>query len=65
GLDIEIFQLSDTIGVASPESISYLFGQLLPAYPTLEFGAHFNTTPQSWKEKVVSSYENGCRRFDG
>lgn len=65
GLDIKIFQLSDTIGVASPESISYLFSQLLPAYPTLEFGAHFHTTPQAWKEKVVAAYENGCRRFDG
>ena len=65
GLDIKIFQLSDTIGVASPESISYLFSQLLPAYPNLEFGAHFHTTPQAWKEKVVAAYENGCRRFDG
>ncbi len=65
GLDIKIFQLSDTIGVASPESISYLFSELLPAYPTLEFGAHFHTTPQAWKEKVVAAYENGCRRFDG
>ncbi len=65
GLEIKIFQLSDTIGVASPESISYLFGQLLPAYPALEFGAHFHTTPQAWKEKVVAAYENGCRRFDG
>lgn len=65
GLDIKIFQLSDTIGVASPESISYLFGQLLPAYPDLEFGAHFHTTPQAWKEKVVAAYQNGCRRFDG
>lgn len=65
GLGIKIFQLSDTIGVASPESISYLFSQLLPAYPELEFGAHFHTTPQAWKEKVVAAYENGCRRFDG
>ena len=65
GLDIKIFQLSDTIGVASPESISYLFGQLLPVYPHLEIGAHFHTTPHSWKEKVEAAYQNGCRRFDG
>lgn len=62
---IEIFQLSDTIGVASPQSISYLFGQLIPAYPKVEIGAHFHTTPDTWKEKVKTAYENGCRRFDG
>lgn len=65
GLGIEIFQLSDTIGVASPQSISYLFGQLIPAHPNVEIGAHFHTTPESWKEKVETAYENGCRRFDG
>ena len=65
GLDIKIFQLSDTIGVASPESISYLFSELMPAYPDLEIGAHFHTTPNTWREKVVAAYDNGCRRFDG
>ncbi len=62
---ITIFQLSDTIGVATPESISYLFHDLIPAYPNLEFGAHFHTTPSSWQEKIAAAYKNGCRRFDG
>lgn len=64
-LDIKIIQLSDTIGVATPESIAYLFGNLLPLYPNIEIGAHLHTTPKTWKEKVVTAYENGCRRFDG
>jgi hydroxymethylglutaryl-CoA lyase len=64
-LDIRIFQLSDTIGVAQPPSIAYLFGQLIPAYPDLEIGAHFHTTPTSWQEKISTAYEYGCRRFDG
>ncbi len=64
-MDILIFQLSDTIGVASPNSISYLFSNLIPAYPEVEFGAHFHTTPQTWREKVATAYENGCRRYDG
>lgn len=64
-MGIGILQLSDTIGVASPESISYLFSDLIPAYPDLEFGAHFHTQPHNWKEKVETAYENGCRRFDG
>ncbi len=65
GMGIRIFQLSDTIGVASPESIRYLFGNLIPAYPSLEFGAHFHTQPHRWQEKIEAAYENGCRRFDG
>lgn len=64
-LGIDIFQLSDTIGVASPDSIAYLFSNLIPAYPQLEIGAHFHTTPQTWREKIETAYENGCRRFDG
>ncbi len=65
GMGIRILQLSDTIGVSTPESIRYLFGQLLPHYPNIEIGAHLHTTPSSWREKVVSAYESGCRRFDG
>ncbi|MCO6477153.1 MAG: hydroxymethylglutaryl-CoA lyase [Phaeodactylibacter sp.] len=65
GMGISILQLSDTIGVASPESISYLFSNLIPAYPDIEIGAHFHTVPGKWKEKVATAYQNGCRRFDG
>ena len=64
-LDIRIFQLSDTVGVAQPESIAYLFSRLIPANPTIEIGAHFHTTPDTWLEKVAAAYEHGCRRFDG
>lgn len=64
-LDINIFQLSDTVGVSGPASISYLFRNLIPRYPGLEIGAHLHTTPSTWKEKVVAASESGCRRFDG
>lgn len=64
-MGIRIFQLSDTIGVANPASIAYLFSSLIPAYPELEIGAHFHTQPHNWEEKVRTAYENGCRRFDG
>ncbi len=60
-----ILSLSDTIGTSNPESISYLFSNLIPALPEVEFGAHLHTTPESWHEKVKSAYDNGCRRFDG
>jgi hydroxymethylglutaryl-CoA lyase len=64
-IDIRIFHLSDTIGVAQPASISYLFSELIPAYPQLEIGAHFHTTPTTWREKVAAAVAQGCTRFDG
>jgi hydroxymethylglutaryl-CoA lyase len=60
-----ILSLSDTVGSSDPETISYLFSNLIPKYPTIEFGAHLHTTPTKWHEKIDSAYESGCRRFDG
>lgn len=64
-MDIRIMSLSDTIGVSNPENIAYLFKNLIPPYPDVEFGAHLHTTPSTWREKVDAAYQNGCRRFDG
>ena len=64
-LDIKIFALSDTIGVANSNSIYYLFSKLIPQYEDLVFGAHLHTRPEKWQKKVIAAYEAGCRRFDG
>ena len=64
-LGVKIISLSDTIGIANPETISYLFSNLIPALPHIEFGAHLHTTPDTWREKVEAAYTTGCRRFDG
>ncbi|WP_027064368.1 hydroxymethylglutaryl-CoA lyase [Maribacter sp. Hel_I_7] len=61
----KILSLSDTVGSSDPETISYLFANLIPKYPNIEFGAHLHTTPTKWHEKVAAAYESGCRRFDG
>lgn len=61
---VKIFSLSDTVGVASPDSISYIFKKLIPQYPDLEFGAHLHTQPNNWQAKVHAAYQFGCRRFD-
>jgi hydroxymethylglutaryl-CoA lyase len=63
-LEIGIVALSDTIGVSDPTNIRPLFDTLIKEYPTIEFGAHFHTTPEAWEEKVAAAYLNGCRRFD-
>jgi hydroxymethylglutaryl-CoA lyase len=64
-LGIKIISLSDTIGIANPETISYLFSSLIPRFPHIEFGAHLHTTPDTWKEKVEAAYSSGCKRYDG
>jgi hydroxymethylglutaryl-CoA lyase len=64
-LGVRIVALSDTIGVSTPELITPLFTELIPAFPQIEFGAHLHTTPTTWREKVQAAYEAGCRRFDG
>jgi len=60
-----ILSLSDTVGTSTPKVIDYLFSNLIPKYPEIEFGAHLHTTPTKWHEKVDAAYKAGCRRFDG
>lgn len=64
-MGVKILSLSDTVGTSTPESISYLFSNLIPQYQHIEFGAHLHTTPTSWFEKVDAAYKAGCLRFDG
>jgi len=64
-MGVKILSLSDTIGVADGKTISYLFANLIPLYPKIEFGAHLHTTPSTWHEKVAAAYQAGCNRFDG
>jgi len=64
-MGVEILSLSDTIGVADGKTIRYLFENLIPQYPKIEFGAHLHTTPDTWHEKVDAAYKAGCLRFDG
>ncbi len=64
-LDIKIQALSDTIGIASTESIDYLFKALIPSLPNVEFGAHLHTVPENAKKIIEAAFNAGCRRFDG
>ena len=63
-LEVKTIALSDTIGVSRPTNIAPLFSTLIEEYSTVEFGAHFHTTADTWEEKVESAFQNGCRRFD-
>jgi hydroxymethylglutaryl-CoA lyase len=65
GMGVKILSLSDTVGSSTPDVISYLFSNLIPKYPQIEFGAHLHTTPDKWHEKIDAAYQAGCTRFDG
>lgn len=64
-MGVKILSLSDTVGSSTPEVIDYLFSNLIPKYPNVEFGAHLHTTPDKWHEKIDAAYKAGCRRYDG
>jgi hydroxymethylglutaryl-CoA lyase len=64
-MGVKILSLSDTVGSSTPDVISYLFSNLIPQYPQIEFGAHLHTTPDKWFEKIDAAYQAGCRRYDG
>ena len=63
-LGVNTLALSDTIGVSNKSNIRSLFQLLTTEFPKVEWGAHLHTTKDSWKEKVESAYNSGCRRFD-
>ncbi|MCC9138392.1 hydroxymethylglutaryl-CoA lyase [Pontibacter silvestris] len=64
-LGVETVSLSDTVGMADPASVSYLFRHIIPAYESIEFGVHLHTTPTGWQDKIEAAYKAGCHRFDG
>jgi len=63
-LGIKTIALSDTVGVAEPANITYIFNQLIPAFTALQIGAHFHSSPYTWQEKIDAAYSAGCRRYD-
>lgn len=64
-LGINILALSDTIGCATPELVSSLFSELIPANHEVEFGAHMHTTPDKVEALLQAAHASGCIRFDG
>jgi hydroxymethylglutaryl-CoA lyase len=64
-LGVKIVAPSDTVGSSSPEAIEALFGQLIPAFPTVEFGAHLHARPGEADTKVRAAVRAGVQRIDG
>lgn len=63
-MGIRTIAMSDTVGVAKPDTISYIFKHLVPEFKDVHIGAHFHSTAATWEEKIQTAYNNGCLRFD-
>jgi hydroxymethylglutaryl-CoA lyase len=63
-LGIKTIAMSDTVGIAKPDTIEYIFKTLVPEFKSVHIGAHFHSTAGTWKEKIETAYNNGCIRFD-
>ncbi len=61
---VRILSLADTVGSADEATIAQLYSWLIPAFPEIEFGAHFHAHPTESKKKLQAAYDNGCLRFD-
>lgn len=64
-LGVKIISLADTIGVSTPEQITYLFSTLSSQFPSVDLGAHLHSNPRSAREKIEAAFQAGCKRFDG
>jgi hydroxymethylglutaryl-CoA lyase len=61
---VNTISLSDTIGIATPSSISETYKKLSDTFAPVEFGLHLHSTPETWYAKIDAAYKSGCRRFD-
>ncbi len=64
-IDVGIISLADTIGVSTPEQISYLFTNLHKDFGMIELGAHLHSSPSRARERIAAAVNAGCQRFDG
>ncbi|MBB1285657.1 hydroxymethylglutaryl-CoA lyase [Flavisolibacter sp. BT320] len=62
---VSIISLADTVGLATPEQISFALQTLIPHFPLTSFGVHLHSTPDNWKPKLEAALNAGCTRIDG
>ncbi len=62
---VQTVSLADTVGNASPQLVADLYRSVKDHVAGIELGVHLHSRPEDAKEKILASYEAGCRRFDG
>ncbi len=62
---ISTISLADTVGMASPQQISFALKTLIPQYPAISFGVHLHSSAGNRKDKLEAALQAGCVRIDG
>ena len=62
---IQIISLADTVGLATPDQISFALDTLIPQYPSVNFGVHLHTSFANRKDKLEAAIKSKCYRIDG
>jgi hydroxymethylglutaryl-CoA lyase len=62
--NLRMISLADTVGMASPQQIGELVGEVMAKYEYLEIGVHLHSRPDEAAAKLLAAYDAGCRRFD-
>lgn len=63
-MGIKTIAMADTVGVAQPDNIEYIYKHLVPEFKDVTIGAHFHSTATTWEEKIQTAWDNGCYRYD-
>lgn len=63
-MGIQYINISDTIGISTPDTITDVFNNVLDDFPDIEFGFHLHTQKEDWYSKIDAAYKSGIRKFD-
>jgi hydroxymethylglutaryl-CoA lyase len=64
-LGVKTMSIADTVGLASPATLTDVLSVMIPAFPDATVGVHLHSTPHQLREKLSAAFDSGCRRFDG
>jgi hydroxymethylglutaryl-CoA lyase len=63
--EVRMISLADTVGLATPEQVSFALDTLVPKYTSTTIGVHLHSTSANWREKLAAAVTAGCTRIDG
>jgi hydroxymethylglutaryl-CoA lyase len=64
-LGVKTMSIADTVGMASPSTVTEVLTSMIPAFPEAVVGVHLHSTHHRLREKLAAAFDSGCRRFDG
>jgi hydroxymethylglutaryl-CoA lyase len=64
-LGVQTMSIADTVGLASPSTVTEMVSAMIPAFPRSVIGVHLHSSPDQLVEKLAAAFDAGCKRFDG